>query len=59
MKKVAAPLAALAGCFFVFAMWRSPATAAGDLTHIMGNLGTLLQEAVSKVADFVGSFGHT
>lgn len=59
MKKMAIPVASLAVAFFVFAMWRSPTTAAGDVTHIMGNVGTLLQEALTKVADFVGSFGHT
>ncbi len=59
MKKVALPLGALAGAFLVFAIWRSPATAAGDVTHILGNVGTLLQEVFSKLADFVGSFGHS
>lgn len=59
MKQVVLPLALLAVAFFVFAMWRSPAGAAGDMTHILGNVGTLMQEAVSKVADFIGSFGHT
>lgn len=59
MKNLAVPLAALAVAFLVFAVWRSPATAAGDVTHILGNVGTLLQEALSKVSDFVGSFGHS
>lgn len=59
MKKMALPLGALAGAFLVFAIWRSPATAAGDVTHILGNVGTILQEALSKVSEFIGSFGHS
>ncbi|HNJ70572.1 MAG TPA: hypothetical protein PKX97_15050, partial [Microthrixaceae bacterium] len=59
MKKVAQPLMALAVGFLILAIWRSPATAAADVTHILGNVGTFLQEVLSKVAEFLGSFGKS
>jgi hypothetical protein len=54
MKKVA-----LAVGFLILAIWRSPATAAGDVTHVLGNVGSFLQEVLAKVAEFLGSFGKS
>lgn len=59
MKKVAQPLAVLAVGFLVLAIWRSPATAAADVTHVLGNVGGFLQEVLAKVAEFLGSFGKS
>lgn len=59
MKKMAQPVAVLAVGFLVLAIWRSPATAAADVTHVLGNVGTFLQEVLSKVAEFLGSFGKS
>jgi hypothetical protein len=59
MKKLAQPAAMLAVGFLVLAVWRSPATAAADVSHVLGNVGTFLQEVLSKVAEFLGSFGKS
>ena len=59
MKKMAQPAAMLAVGFLVLAIWRSPATAAADITHVMGNVGTFLQEVLAKIAEFLGSFGQS
>jgi hypothetical protein len=59
MKKMAQPVAALAVGFLVLAIWRSPATAAADISHVLGNVGSFLQEALQKVAEFLGSFGNS
>ncbi|UDY37331.1 hypothetical protein [Dermatobacter hominis] len=57
MKKMAQPVAALALGFLVLAIWRSPATAAADISHVLGNVGTFLQEVLQKLSEFIGSFG--
>ena len=59
MKKMAQPLAVLAVGFLVLAIWRSPATAAADVSHVLGNVGTFLQEVLAKIAEFLGSFGKS
>ena len=59
MKKMAQPVAALALGFLVLAIWRSPATAAADISHVLGNVGTFLQEVLQKTAEFLGSFGKS
>lgn len=59
MKKVAQPMLALAVGFLILAIWRSPATAAGDVTHVLGNVGSFLQEVLAKIAEFLGSFGKS
>jgi hypothetical protein len=59
MKKLAQPAAMLAVGFLVLAVWRSPATAAADVSHVLGNVGTFLQEVLTKVAEFLGSFGKS
>ena len=60
-KKSTAVVAAamLAVGFLVLAVWRSPATAAADVSHVLGNVGTFLQEVLTKVAEFLGSFGKS
>jgi hypothetical protein len=57
MKKIAQPVLLVAGAVLVLTIWRSPATAASDVTIALGNIGTFLQEVVSRVADFLASFG--
>jgi hypothetical protein len=59
MKKMAQPMAMLAVGFLVLAVWRSPATAAADVGHVLGNVGTFLQEVLAKLAEFLGSFGKS
>ncbi len=59
MKNVAQGVAVLAVGLLVLAIWRSPATAAADVTHVLGNVGTFLQEVLAKVAEFLGSFGRS
>jgi hypothetical protein len=59
MKKLAQPAAMLAVGFLVLAVWRSPATAAADVSHVLGNVGNFLQEVLAKVAEFLGSFGKS
>ncbi len=59
MKKVAQPVGMLAIGFLVLAIWRSPATAAADVGHVLGNVGTFLQEVLAKLAEFLGSFGKS
>ena len=51
------PVLLLAGGFMVFVVWRNPAVAADDFGNLVGNLASLAQEAVGKIADFVGSLG--
>jgi hypothetical protein len=57
MKKLAQPAAMLAVGFLVLAIWRSPATAATDIGHVLAIIGTFLQEVLAKLAEFLGSFG--
>ena len=59
MKKLAQPAAMLAVGFLVLAVWRSPATAAADIGHVLANVGTFLQEVLAKLAEFLGSFGKS
>jgi hypothetical protein len=58
MKKAAQPVILLAVGLLILAIWRSPATAADDVTTVLGNIGTFLQEILAKVAEFLGSFGN-
>jgi hypothetical protein len=51
------PVLMLAGGFMVLAIWRNPAVAAQDVGHLLGNVGSFLQEAVGKVAEFLGNLG--
>jgi hypothetical protein len=51
------PVLLLAGGFMVLAIWRNPAVAAQDVGHLLGNVGSFLQEAVSKLAEFLGNLG--
>jgi hypothetical protein len=51
------PVLLLAGGFMVLAIWRNPAVAAQDVGHLLGNVGSFLQEAVAKVAEFLGNLG--
>jgi 16S rRNA G966 N2-methylase RsmD len=51
------PVLLLGGAFAMFIIWRNPAVAGQDMSDLVGGVGTLVQEAVSKIADFVGSLG--
>ena len=51
------PVLMLAGGFMVLAIWRNPAVAAQDVGHLLGNVGSFLQEAVGTVAEFLGNLG--
>jgi hypothetical protein len=51
------PVLLLAGGFMVFAIWRNPAVAAQDVGNLIGNLASLAQEAVGKLAEFLGNLG--
>lgn len=51
------PVLLLAGGFMVFAIWRNPAVAAQDVGTLIGNLASLAQEAVGKLAEFLGNLG--
>ena len=51
------PVLMLAGGFMVLAIWRNPALAAQDVGHLLGSVGSFLQEAVGKVAEFLGNLG--
>jgi hypothetical protein len=57
MNKIALPIVGLAVGLLVLAIWRSPATAAADVTDVLGNVGSFLQEVLAKIAEFLGSFG--
>jgi hypothetical protein len=59
MKMMAQSVAVLAVGFLILAIWRSPATAAADVGHVLGNVGTFLQEVLAKLAEFLGSFGKS
>lgn len=51
------PVLILAGGFMVLAIWRNPAVAAQDVGNLLGNVGSFLQEAVGKLAEFLGNLG--
>lgn len=57
MNKKLQPVFLLAAGFTVLAIWRDPSVAAQDVGHVLGNIGGFLQEVLSKVAEFLGSFG--
>ena len=57
MNKKLQPVLLLAAAFTVLAIWRNPAVAAGDVGQLVGNIGGLLQVALGKIAEFLGSFG--
>ena len=57
MNKMMPVLLFLAGGFMILAIWRNPAVAADDVGSMLGTVGSLLQEAVDRLAEFVGSFG--
>lgn len=47
----------LAGGFMILAIWRNPAVAADDVGSLLGNVGSFLQEAVDRLAEFIGNLG--
>lgn len=51
------PVFLLVGAVFVVALWRNPAVAAQDVGEVLGSVGGWIQDAVAKLAEFVGSFG--
>lgn len=51
------PVLLLAGGFMVLAIWRNPAVAAQDVGHLLGNIGSFLQEVVAKLSEFLGNLG--
>lgn len=51
------PVFLLAGAFFVLALWRNPAVAAEDVSHVIGNIWGFLEEVFTKVIDFLGGLG--
>ncbi len=51
------PLMLLAAAAFVFILWRNPVVAADQMSDMFGNAGGLVQEAVDRVAEFVGNLG--
>lgn len=51
------PLLLLAAASFVFILWRNPMVAADQMSDMLGNAGGLVQEAVDRVAEFVGNLG--
>jgi hypothetical protein len=51
------PILLLAGGFFILAMWRNPAVAAQDVGTVLGNVGTWLQDAIGKAAEFLVNLG--
>jgi hypothetical protein len=51
------PVLLLGAGFMVLAIWRDPAVAAQDVGSLLGTIGGFVQEVLSKIADFVGSFG--
>lgn len=51
------PVLLLAGGFMVLAIWRNPAVAAQDVGHLLGNVGSFLQEVLAKLAEFFGNLG--
>ncbi len=57
MNKKLQPVLLLAAGFTVLAIWRNPSVAAQDVGHVLGNVGGFLQEALGKIAEFLGSFG--
>lgn len=56
MNKVLQVLAVFAVSVVVVALWRSPATAAGDVGDIIGWAAGLVQEGIGRFADFVSEF---
>ncbi len=56
MNKIVQVLAVLAASVVVVALWRSPATAAGDVGEVIGWTASLVQEAFGRFADFLGEF---
>jgi hypothetical protein len=57
MNKKLQPVLLLAAGFMVLAIWRNPSVAAQDIGDLLGSIGGFLQEVLSKVAEFLGSFG--
>lgn len=51
------PILLVAGGFFAFAIWRNPVLAAQDMSDLTGNVAGFLQDAVARVAEFLGSLG--
>jgi hypothetical protein len=47
----------IAGGFMILAIWRNPAVAADDVGSLLGNVGTFLQDAIDRVAEFIGNLG--
>lgn len=57
MNKKLQPVLLLAAGFMVVAIWRDPAVAAQDAGNVLGSVGGFLQEALAKVAEFMGNLG--
>ncbi len=56
MNKLLQVLAVLAISVVVVALWRSPATAAGDVGEVIGWAAGLVQEGIGRFADFISEF---
>lgn len=56
MNKIVQVLAALAVSVVVVALWRSPATAAGDVGDVIGWIAGIVQEGIGRFADFISEF---
>jgi len=57
MNKLMTPLLFLGAAFLVFAIWRNPATAAADVGNLAGSIGSWLQDAISRIAEFFSNLG--
>jgi len=57
MSKKLQPVLLLAAGFMVLAIWRNPAVAAQDVGSLLGNVGNFLQDALAKIAEFLGNLG--
>ena len=56
MNRIVQLVAALAASVVVVALWRSPATAAGDVGEVIGWAAGLAQEAFGRFSDFISAF---
>ncbi len=54
--KLIQTVAVIAVSVVVVALWRSPATAAGDVGEVLGWAAGLVQEAIGRFADFISEF---
>lgn len=56
MNKIVQVVAVLAITVVVVALWRSPATAAGDVGDVIGWVAGFVQEGIGRFADFISEF---